>query len=350
MIKTTCPFCTKTNLKGYTFTIESLDDEINKEPYDTRLNRVCGKCIKCPEMLKALDINAYSNLKQFCLSYVNGCGDFKSLKIDLTDNGGIITTSPKYKQTTISPPYTIGKEEASQLKARLFIQHIELWNDFYSKPTNLSPYTWWQITMLFNNGKTIEKRGTNLLPPKWNRLIKVIGRYFEWLYKDWSQNKMYELKYNHKTGERETPTNTIAPFTNYWNLPLTIPPLIRFPCIDDLKKGTRVCIYARTNQQGGGNATKFQIKRCTDICIKLSLNIVAVFEDENVSGIHEYGNGLKALIQKADEKAFTHVILTDVIRYSRNVNKAWEIYKLLKEKGIETIPIPPQKWGYWLLY
>ena len=75
-----------------------------------------------------------------------------------------------------------------------------------------------------------------------------------------------------------------------------------------------------------------------------------MFEDENVSGIHEYGNGLKALIQKADEKAFTHVILTDVIRYSRNVNKAWETYKLLKEKGIETIPIPPQKWGYWLLY
>lgn len=349
MTKTTCPFCTKTNLKGYTFTNESLDDKINKEPYNTHLNRVCGKCIKCPEMLKALDINAYGNLKQFCLSYVNGSGNFKSLKIDLTDNGGIITTSPKYKQNIISPPYTIGKEETNQLKARLFIQHIELWNDFYSKPTSLSPYTWWQIKMVFNDGNIIEKRGTNLLPPKWNRLIKVIGKYFEWLYKDWSQNKMYELKYNHKTGEREFPSNTTPPFTDYWNTPLSIPPLIRFPSIDDLKKGTRVCIYARTNQQGD-NAIKRQIKRCTDICTKLNLNIVAVFEDENVSGIHDIGNGLKALLEQATKGLFTHVILTDISRYSRSTEKAWSLYKKLKEKGIETIPIPPQKWGYWLLY
>lgn len=349
MTKTTCPFCTKTNLKGYTFTNESLDDKINKEPYDTHLNRVCGKCIKCPEMLKALDINAYSNLKQFCLSYVNGSGDFKSLKIDLTDSGGIITTSPKYKQTVIPPPYTIGKEESNQLKARLFIQHIELWNDFYSKPTSLSPYTWWQIKMFFNDGKIIEKRGTNLLPPKWNRLIKVIGKYFEWLYKDWSQNKMYELKYNHKTGEREFPTNTTPPFTDYWNSPLTIPPLIHFPCIDDLKKGTRVCIYARTNQQGD-NAIKRQIKRCSDTCNKLNLNVVAVFEDENVSGVHDIGNGLKSLLEQATKGLFTHVILTDISRYSRSTEKAWSLYKKLKEKGIETIPIPPQKWGYWLLY
>lgn len=347
-MKTTCPFCTKTNLKGYPFTIDSLNDTVNKEPYDTHLQRVCGKCQKCPEMLKALDMNAYASLQEFCLSYVNGCGDFKSLKITFTESGAIIATSPNYRQTKIPPPYTIGAEESKQLKARIYIQHIELWKDFYESATSVPTYTWWNLSMTFADKNIIIKRGTDKLPQKWNRLIKVVGRYFEWLYKDWSVEKMYALKYNYKTSERELPTNTLPPFTDYWHLPLSIPPLVRFPNIDELKKGTRVCIYARTNQKG--NAIQTQMKRCIDVCSQRELNVVAIFEDENISGIRDMGNGLKSLFEQAEKALFTHVVLTDISRYSRNTEKAWNIYADLKAKGIESVMIPPQKWGYWLNY
>ena len=57
--------------------------------------------------------------------------------------------------------------------------------------------------MVFDKERKIVKRGIDKIPPMWNRLIKVIGRYFEWLYKDWCDGKMYAMKYNHKTGERE---------------------------------------------------------------------------------------------------------------------------------------------------
>lgn len=350
MIKSTCPFCTKTSLKGYTFTIESQNSDIEKEPYDTSLNKVCKKCRKCPEMQKALDRNAYDNLQNFCLSYVNGNGDFKSLKIDFETNGGaIITTSPKYKQTEISPPYTVGEEETKQLRARLYNQHIELWQDFYTKDGK-STYTWWELTMRFQGDKEIKKRGTDKIPPAWNRLIKAIGRYFEWFYKDWCEGKMYAQKYNHKTGEREIPQNTVPPFSDYWGTKLKIPEIARMPVIDELKPSTRVCVYARSNQIGGGNATKKQIKECVAVCAEKGLEIVNVYEDEGISGIGETGNGLKALLQGAEKGEFTHVVLTSVSRYSRDTCKAWEIWKKIKEKGVQTVVIPPKKWGYWLNY
>ena len=350
MNNNTCPFCTKTELKGYPFTLDSENEEQAKEPYDTSLNRVCRKCKKCPEMEKALNRNAYDNLTQFVLSYVNGNGDFKSLKIDFEDKGAVITTSSKYRQTEIEPPYTIGEEETKQLKARLYNQHIELWADFYSKDEQREKYTWWELTMVFDKERKIVKRGIDKIPPMWNRLIKVIGRYFEWLYKDWCDGKMYAMKYNYKTGEREIPTNTKPPFTDYWNSALTIPEIARIPTVDELKPRTRVCVYARSNQIGGGNATKKQIKECTAVCIEKNLQIVCVYEDEGVSGMGEMGDGLKALFSSADYKAFTHVILTNVSRYSRDTLKAWKIWQALKDKGVETVAIPPKKWGYWLNY
>lgn len=350
MIQNTCPFCTKTGLKGYPFTLDSQDEEQAKEPYDTNLNRVCRKCQKCPEMQKALDRNAYDNLKQFILSYVNGNGDFKSLKIDFRGKKAVITTSPKYKQTQIEPPYTIGEEETKQLKARLYNQHIELWADFYTKGEQREKYTWWELSMLFDGDRKTVKRGIDKISPMWNRLIKVIGRYFEWLYKDWCDGKMYAMKYNHKTGEWEVPTNTMPPFTDYWNMGLKIPEIAYIPTIDEIKPSTRVCVYARSNQIGGGNATKKQIKEIQAVCMERKLKIVAKYEDEGVSGIQEMGDGLKALFQGAEQKEFTHVILTNVSRYSRNTLKAWEIWKALQDKGIQTVVIPPKKWGYWLNY
>ena len=349
MFTTTCPFCAKTGLKGYPFTIESGNADSEKEPYDTSLNKACKKCKKCPEMQKALDRKAYDDLQYFCLSYVNGNGDFKSLKIDFEKNGAIITTSPKYKQTQITPPYTIGEEETKQLKARLYNQHIELWQDFYTQ-NGKTAYTWWELTMRFQENKEIQKRGTDKIPPMWNRLIKAIGRYFEWLYKDWCDGKMYAMKYNHKTGEREVPEKTIPPFTDYWQTGIKIPEIARLPTIDELKPSTRVCVYARSNQIGGGNATKKQIKECTAVCIEKKLQIVSVYEDENVSGIGEMGDGLKALIKSAERGEFSHVVLTSVSRYSRDTCKAWEIWKSIKDKGVQTVVIPPKKWGYWLNY
>ena len=48
MFTTTCPFCTKTGLKGYPFTIESGNADSEKEPYDTSLNKACKKCKIAP--------------------------------------------------------------------------------------------------------------------------------------------------------------------------------------------------------------------------------------------------------------------------------------------------------------
>lgn len=348
MIKNTCPFCMKTGLKGYPFTLDCEDEEKAKEPYDTHLKKVCGKCQKCSEMQKALDRNAYDDIQQFILSYVNGCGDFKSLKIDFKRREAIITTSPKYRQTKIDPPYNIGEEETKQLKARLYNQHIELWKDKYSK-SEKTTYTWWELSMRFPD-KLVLKQGTDKIPEGWNRLIKVIGKYFEWLYKDWCEDKMYLQKYSHKTGEREVPKDTMKPFTQYWKKSLKIPPKATFLMIDKLKRGTHVCVYARSNQVGGGNATKKQLKECNEVCREMGLQVVAEYEDEGVSGIREMGEGLTTLIHEAEEGKFRYIVLTSISRYSRDTAKAWEIWRNLKDKGVETVVIPPKKWGYWLNY
>ena len=68
MIKNLCPFCIKTGLKGYPFTLDCEDEEKAKQPYDTHLKKLCGRCQKCPTMQKALDGNAYDDIQQFILS------------------------------------------------------------------------------------------------------------------------------------------------------------------------------------------------------------------------------------------------------------------------------------------
>ena len=341
-----CPFCMKSNIKGYPFTLAT--EKYAAEPYDTSINKVCPKCCHCPEMENALNHNEYGNLTEFCLSLVNGRGEHKSLRIVFDKNKATVFTTPRYRETQIPAPFTIGENEMRTLRARLYNIHAELWNDLYS--TDSATYVWWELQMKFNDKSPVCKRGTDRLPPQWNRLIKVIGVYYEWLYYDWSYPKMYKLKYNHKTRQRELPQNTVPPFFDYWNTVKDIPETIELPTADDLVKGTKVCIYARSNGLMQYSSADKQLNECRDFCKALKLQIVAEYIDEGETGLNEMGGQLKRLFADIDEKKFGYVVLASVSRFSRDIQKAANIRKELEKHNVKAVILPPKRWGYWLNY
>ena len=183
----TCPFCMKTELKGYFFTPYSENAETAKEPYDTALNRACRNCAHCTEMERAIARREYDGLTRFCLTFVNGRGELKSLNIRF-GNDTIIFTSPNYQETSPPAPYIIGQDETRTLKARLYTLHAEFWADFYGAENGDCP-AWWELLMTFQNGKELHKKGTDTLPPQWNKLLKIVGVYYKWMLQDFSAKK-----------------------------------------------------------------------------------------------------------------------------------------------------------------
>lgn len=345
-MKTQCPFCEKAKLKKYPLTLYTPNYE--QEPYDTTLNKACNNCRHCPEMEKALNRNEYHNLKEFYLTLVNGRGELKSIKIVFSDNFATILTTPHYKETIIPTPFIIGENETHTLKARLYGVHAELWAEMYS--TNIQAYTWWELSLKFVDKPDIIRRGTDRLPPQWNKLIKIIGVYYEWLYKDSSYSLMFKLKYNFKTRELETPQNTCLPFTDFWEKVKDIPVPIELPKAEDIPQHSRVCIYSRSNILGQASTAKKQIKDCNDFCRLLKLTVVEKYVDEGVSGIGQIGDELKRLIREVKDKQIKFVIISSFSRYSRDISKAAKVRKMLEECNVKTIVLPPKKWGYWLNY
>lgn len=343
-----CPFCMKGTLKGYPFTAYSLKTEVALQPYDTSLGKACRKCCHCAEMEQALERKEYDTLTRFCLSYVNGRGEFKSLNIRFIGGEAVIFTSPAYKQTKMPVPYIIGHDETQTLKARLYGLHAEFWNKHYASGENT--YVWWELELTFVDEKRIHSTGTDILPPQWNKLLKIVGVYYKWLLQDFSASKMYAKKYNHRTRKRELPTNTLPPFFDYWSNAKDIPAPERLPTPDDVEEGAKVCIYARSNGLGEQSSVKEQLKDCHAFCIAKRLTVVAEYTDEGETGLNEYGEELKRLIREASEKGFTHVIVGSVSRFSRDIGKAVKIRKYLAKCGLTAVILPPKKWGYWHFY
>lgn len=341
-----CPFCIKANIKGYPFTIAT--EKYATEPYDTSINKTCPKCCHCPEMENALNHNEYSALTEFCLTLVNGRGELKSLRILFEKSIATVYTTPRYKETQIPAPFTIGENEIHTLQARLCNIHTELWCDLYS--SGYTTYTWWELLLKFSDRKPIRKRGTDRLPPQWNRLIKLIGVYYEWLYYDWSYSKIYRLKYNHKTRAREVPQNTLAPFTDYWSTAQNIPEVVKMPTVENLSKGEKVCIYARSNGISVYSSTEQQLAECRTFCKERNLQIVGEYVDDGETGLNEMGDQLKKLFADIECKQFKFVILASVSRFSRDIKKAATIRNELEKHNVKAVILPPKKWGYWLNY
>lgn len=344
----TCPFCMKTELKGYFFTPYSENAETAKEPYDTALNRACRNCAHCTEMERAIARREYDGLTRFCLTFVNGRGELKSLNIRF-GNDTIIFTSPNYQETSPPAPYIIGQDETRTLKARLYTLHAEFWADFYGSESG-DCLAWWELLMTFQNGKELHKKGTDTLPPQWNKLLKIVGVYYKWMLQDFSAKKMYMLKYNHRTRKREKPTDSLPPFTDYWATVKGLPPTERLPVPDDVREGAKVCIYARSNQLGDFSTTKQQIEACREFCRARRLEVVAEYADEGVSGLNRCGEELKRLKSESKEKGFTHIVLASVSRFSRDIRQAIAIRNELAALGLTAIMLPPKKWGYWHYY
>lgn len=341
-----CPFCIKANIKGYPFTIAT--EKYATEPYDTSINKVCPKCCHCPEMENALNHNAYSTLTELCFSLVNGRGEHKSLRIVFEKYKATVYMTPRYRETQIPPPFTIGENEMRTLRARLYNIHAELWNDFYS--TDNTTYTWWELLLKFSDSPDISKRGTDKLPPQWNRLIKVIGVYYEWLYYDWSYPKMYKLKYNHKTRRREIPQNTVPPFTDYWGTVKDIPETIELHTAENLTKNTKVGIYARSNGLETYSSTQKQVEECRDFCKVRKVQIVGEYIDNGETGLNAKGEQLNALFADIRQKGIECVVLTALSRFSRDIQRAASIRKELQNYNVKVVILPPKKWGYWLNY
>lgn len=348
MKKTTCPFCMKATLKGYPFTPYSDNTEILAQPYDTGLNNFCSKCCHCAEMEQAIARKEYENLRKFCLSYVNGRGEFKSLMIRFDDETTVFT-SPNYEEKDIPSPYIIGQDETKTLKARFFTLHSEFWADFYGSDTD-DCYTWWDLELTFDDKTAIHKKGTDVLPPQWNKLLKIIGVYYKWMLQDFSAAKMFKLKYNHRTRQREKPANTLPSFTDYWSKIKKFPPTERLPTPDNVKEDTKVCIYARTNDLGDKSKVQKQMEACRTFCKEKKLQIVAEYIDEGVTGLNGYGKALRLLMAEAKEKEFTHIVLASVSRFSRDIGLAVKIRRELERQGLTAIILPPKKWGYWHYY
>lgn len=343
MKTTNCPFCIKATLKGYPFTPYSGNSDIIKEPYDTAINKACRDCIHCEEMEQAIARTDYDGLTRFCLSYVNGKGEFKSLNIRFGKETTVYTT-PYYKQEFQPTPYKIGTDETQSFKSRLYALHAELWADSYGSDDG-ECYTWWELFMTFQNGKTIRKQGTNALPPQWNRLLEICGAYYKWMKQD-SPARMYELKYNHITGLREKPKNCYTPFTDYWATANNLPTAERLFFPDDIQERTKVCIFARPIRRDSMKKTEKQIEACRKFCKLRRLEIVAEYFAEQNNQEQEF----RRMIAEAKEKGFTYIILATKSHLSRDMEQAIEIRKELAEKGLKTIILPPKKWGQWRNY
>jgi hypothetical protein len=294
----------------------------------------------------AIERKEFADLKRFCLSYVNGRGEFKSLNIVFNGDTATVCTTPMYRCAELPPPLIIALDEITILQARLYNMHIEFWQDFYGNHAD-DIYTWWELLMQFDNGKRIIKRGSDSLSPQWNRLIKIIGVYYEWMYKDWSKDKMYSTLYNHKTRQRELPKDTAAPYSDYWQN-IEVPPAIKFTSAYELKPHTYICIYIRTNLIGTSSPAKNKLIDCHKFCKERDINIVREYIDEGVTGMNGKGKELQRLCDDIAKHDFTHVLVHATSGYSRDIPKSTYIIAELEKRGIRTVTLPLKGWGHWL--
>jgi DNA invertase Pin-like site-specific DNA recombinase len=94
----------------------------------------------------------------------------------------------------------------------------------------------------------------------------------------------------------------------------------------------KVIIYARTSTKEQN--IKEQIKYLIKLCNDQNWELVRYFKDEGISGLKDERNGLNDLINFIENKEVDKIIITEISRLSRDIDKLKEIIHIASSNNV----------------